>query len=78
MLLSLDKYIIKHALSFAELTDIYMLYETCKDMKNLVNHFHLEKESLYMVSVLKDFKTIKWAESHPSFYYPEDAMPIAI
>jgi len=78
MLLQIDIYLIKNVFSFVSNGEIFILYETCKYFKNIINYFEIKKESPFIYDVLKNFKMIHWAESHSSFYYPDDALQFAI
>jgi len=78
MILLLDPYLIKDILSFTTEGENFILYETCKYFKEFINYFKILKTSPYIYEVLTGFNHIKWAESHNSFYYPEDSLRFAV
>lgn len=69
MKMELHDYLIMEILDFLNGEDLFILYETCKTFHELINHprFLYRKVSLHPYNVVRDIKTIEWAQTHSNF-----------
>lgn len=73
-----DYYVLEYIFSFSDSSDLYVLFETCKYLKNLFIYTSLIKTHPTPEFYLENKKKLLWAMSHSDFKFDEDIFGLAL
>jgi len=77
-IITIDSYILEYIFRFLSPKDVYILYETCKTIREVLIKFNFKRCKPTEEFVLKNKNNLNWAMSHPSFKFENNVFQLAI